>query len=236
MQNTGILDPPNMHAPDPLADSNTDKAAILCAQDKAMLQEFSKKALARIIGRSFASAHLPFVSEYMDGNVAKEIEKDRLIITRAAGAFSEGLRSQDLDIDAIFESTKAVDKTFVRHLLIPSLSVTVKYEDIADIRKKRIGCLTNAVFTILSIWGSASSFEQAVQKAYTKTEFTEALAEILRLYSLETKKLTNSVHFLHPFNRAINFFGGAVFDAMVLTADELTASCATRIFGENDNG
>jgi hypothetical protein len=209
-----------------------DKAALLCEQDKVMLHAFSKRALERVIGRSFASAHLPFVTEYMEANVAKEVEKDRIIITHTATAFAEGWRVEDLDTDAIFESTKTVDRTFVKHLLIPSLAISVKYEDIMEIRKKRIACLSRAVYDILRVWDDPFSFEQSVQKAYTKKRFTETLAEILHLYNLETKMLGNSIHFLHPFNRAINFFAEAVFDAMVTASDELTADCAARIFGE----
>jgi hypothetical protein len=209
-----------------------DKTAILCDQDKTLLHAFSKRALERVIGRSFASAHLPFVTEYMEANVAKEVEKDRIIITHAAKAFSEGWRPGDLDRDAIFESTKAVDKTFVKNLLIPSLTVAVKYEDIADIRKKRIASLSQAVYDVVTVWDDSSSFETVVQKAYSKQRFREVLAEILHLYNLETKMLSSSIHFLPPFNRAMNFFAESVFDSMTTASEELVSDCAVRIYGD----
>lgn len=200
-----------------------------------MLTEFSRRALEHITGRSTNSLHLPFITGYVNANVMKEVEKDRIIINHAASAFAANTKMADLDVEDIFEQTKAVDKTFVKGLLIPSLAISIRYEDIADIRKKRIRCLAKAVFDLLKSWDDAVSFQSRIRQTWSKQEFKAIMAEILRLYNQETMMLSNSVKFLHPFNRALNFFAEPIFDAMEDAAEELTADCAATIFSEKNH-
>jgi len=210
-------------------------AEVLCDRDKAMLAAFSRRALAHLTGRSLNALALPFVAEYMNANVMKEAEKDRLIIEHAVAAFTSGTRVEELAVDDIFETTKTVDKTFVKGLLIPSLMIKVRYEDIADIRKKRITCLLHAVFTLMDHWSDSISFEARIRQAYSEQEFHATLSEILHLYNQETRALSNSIKFLNPFNTAITFFAGPLFDAMESAANEVTADCTTKIFGEKSD-
>ncbi len=69
---------------------NVNKAEVLCDRDRAMLTAFSERALARITGRSLNALLLPLVTEYMNANVTKEVEKDRIIIEHAVNAFKAG--------------------------------------------------------------------------------------------------------------------------------------------------
>jgi len=209
-----------------------DKIEVLCDEDKAMLSEFSRRALEHITGRSLNSLHLPFITGYVTANVMKEVEKDRIIIEHAAAAFAANTSVEHLDVDAVFERTKTVDRTFVKGLLIPSLAVNIRYEDIADIRKKRIRCLSQAVFDVLKNWDDAVSFKTTVRQTWSKQEFNTVVAEILHLYNEETRMLSNSVKFFHPFNKALNFFADPIFDAMEDAAEELTAEYGSKIFGE----
>jgi hypothetical protein len=214
---------------------NVNKAEVLCDRDRAMLTAFSERALARITGRSLNALLLPLVTEYMNANVMKEVEKDRIIIEQAVSAFKAGTSVENLAVDDIFEMTKGVDKNFVKGLLIPSLAIKVKYEDIADIRKKRITCLSRAVFTLVENWADSLPFETRIRQSYSEQEFKTTMAEILHLYNQETRALSSSIHFLNPFNPAIQFIAGTLFDAMEAAARDLTADCATKIFGEKSN-
>jgi hypothetical protein len=171
----------------------------------------------------------------MNANVLKEVEKDRIIIDHAVAAFKAGTSVDKLAVDDIFEMTKRVDKNFVKGLLIPSLVIKVRYEDIADIRKKRIRCLSKAVFTFMENWADSLSFEIRIRQAYSEQEFKTAMDEILHLYNLETRALSSSINFLNPFNTAIKFLSETLFDSMEAAAKDLTAECATKIFGEKSN-
>lgn len=209
-----------------------DKVGVLCDKDKALLEEFSKRVLQHIGGLTLF-AHLPFITDYLEANVRKEAEKDRVVITRAAAAFPSCAGDEALIVDSLFEETKTVDAAFVKTLLIPSLVITVCYEDIADIRKKRIQLLLKAVYGLLAQWEDAASFEECVRKTYSKQGLKEELGEMLHLYNLEIRNLNNSIRFLPPFKGAVNFFADALFDAMQTASTDLVRDCGKKIFGGN---
>lgn len=228
-----------------------DRIDALCDKDKAMLTEFSGRTLKHLTGRPLDSLQLPYVNEYVHANVMKECEKDRIVIERAAAAFAADAGVEDLDVEDLFEKTKSVDRAFVRGLAIPSLTITLNYENIADIRKKRIALLAQAALTLLRNGNNGErsplrpgpeacttldSFEASVRRAYAEKEFKTLMTEFLRLFIQETRVLSGSVSFLHPFNRAINFFAEPVFDAMEQAAEELTNDCAAKIYRPSDHG
>ncbi len=209
-----------------------DKVALLCEKDSEMMQEFSRRALERLTGHSLFSIHLPFLSDYLEANVMKEVEKDRLIIEHAAGAFAAGVSSSALDVDDIFEKTKTVDRAFVSRLLIPSLAITVKYEDIAGVRKLRIARLTRTVYDLLAGWRDASSIAEAVKLTYCEQEFREVILDVLHLYSLETRLLGRSIRFFPPFNRALNQLAETLFETMEKAAVEMSIAYAKKVYGQ----
>jgi hypothetical protein len=207
-----------------------DKTAILCEKDKVMLQEFSRRVVKRVTGRSLPAFRLPFIGDYIDANVMKEVEKDRIIICHAAEAFAAGKGPDDMDSDALFEETKTVDHTFVKNLIIPSLSVRVRYEDFAGIRKTRIRLLANDVHRVLRGWDEASSFEERLRSAYAAEQFREAVIEILHLYNLETRMLSRSTRFFPPFRTAMKVFADTLFDVMEAVSRDLADDYAIKIY------
>jgi hypothetical protein len=190
-----------------------NKVGILCEKDNAMLHEFSKRALKRVTGQALSSLSLPFVSSYMEANVMKEADKDRIVIENASAVYQAGKQSVDLDVDAVFENTKTVDRAF------------------EGIRKQRIRCLSTAVHDLLGSWEDAAGFEDAVRRAFTRQRFKDVMTEVLRLYNLETKMLSGSIKFFHPFSSAINFLAEAVFTAMEEASAGLVDECAGKIYG-----
>ena len=209
-----------------------DKISLLCEWDSELMHEFSRRAFQRFTGRTLWAIPLPFVSSYMEANVRKEVEKDRLIIEHAAAIRAGGKDLQDLDVEEVFEETKAVDKTFLSGLLVPSLSIRVRYEDIAGVRKDRIKRLSRTVYDLLGGWRDALNFADIVKLTYSESEFKGAVLDVLRLYNLETRLLGKSIKFLPPFSRAINQFSEALFEAMEQVADEMAESCAKKIYGQ----
>ena len=207
-----------------------DKAAILCKKDKAMLQEFSRRVILRVTGRSLPAFKIPFLGAYIEANVMKEVEKDRIIICHAAEAFAAGKGADDLDNDALFEETKTVDRTFVKSLIIPSLSVRMRYEDIAGIRKTRIRLLANDVHHILRGWDDSSSFEERLRSVYAAEQFKEAIIEILHLFNLETRMLSRSARFFPPFRTAMKVIADTLFDVMEAVSRDLAGDYTIKIY------
>ena len=207
-----------------------DKAAILCEKDGALLREFSRRVVRRVTHRA-VPIRLPFIGDYIDSNVMKEVEKDRIVICRASEAFHAGKGAVDMDRDALFEETKAVDRTFVKKLLIPSFSLNVRYEDFADIRKKRIRLLVDAVHAVLRGWNDAATLEETLRAVFPLDQFKESLTEILHLYNLETRILSRSVRFLPPFHGVMAKFADVLFNTMETESRDLVDDYANNIYG-----
>jgi len=208
-----------------------DKVAILCSRDSMIMHDFSKLSLEQLKNRSFLGMPLPFLRTYMNANVGKEIDKDRLIIEYAAALFQEGRMCCDYDIGEMFEMTKQVDKAFLRQVNVPSLSITIRYEDIASIRKSRIDCLSRSVHDLLGHWKDDLPVEDAVRAAYREQDFHDVITEILHLYNQETRQLSNSIRVFGPFQMAVDVFAGALYRAMEQAAEELTAAYTRAIYG-----
>jgi hypothetical protein len=208
-----------------------DKVAELCSRDKALLYEFSDLTLKRLRGISLLARPLKIFQKHIDINVMKEVEKDRLIIRHASAVFRRGGEIVSSYVDDVFEETKDVDHEYVGKMSLPLAFIEVRYEDIEDIRKQRIGCLSRAVCSLLSGWQDSEPFEEAVKAAFSVKRFHETLGEILHLYNLETMKLNRSIKLPPPFHRAIKSFTEALFEAMEAVAKEMVGECALKIYG-----
>jgi hypothetical protein len=209
-----------------------DKTIILCDQDRDLLYEFSKRTVERIAARFFGAPPVPLIADYVEDNVEKEVEKDRLIIEGASSDFASGLGSDGTDIDALFEATKTVDRKFIRKLVSSALSVQVRYDDIAEIRKQRIKLITNAVHRLLRDWSGTTSLEDRLRETYPEEELREILIDMLHLYNLETRILTRSVGFLHILDPALRLLSGMLFTLMEEVSKELVGDCIKRIYGK----
>ena len=210
-----------------------DKIGILCEKDRVMMEEFSSRSLDRIRGNSLVLTSLPFFSSYFAANVKKEVDKDRLIIEEAAQAFQAGKPVCDLDLEEIFEKTKAVDKQFLQSLRIPSFSLSVRYGDIADIRIQRIWRISRAVYELLREWPDTGSFADIVRKVYSGKEFKDIIMDILRLYNQETRMLSHSIRLIPPFNSAMSSLTETLFQAMESVTEDVADTYTTQLFGDN---
>jgi hypothetical protein len=207
-----------------------DRVAILCNKSRDLMHEYSRRSLDRVSGHSFVFASRSLFSTYVDANVKKEIEKDRLIIRVAAGAFHAAREARDLDLEDIFEKTKRVDKEFLDTLLIPSFTLSLRYSDFSDIRIQRIWRISTMVYALLRNWPDGASLADAVRNAYTEKEFREHVAEILHLYNVETRVLSKSIRRFTPFSKAITAHLESLFQAMEETKDDITDRYTKRIF------
>jgi hypothetical protein len=161
-----------------------------------LMHDFSELSLEQLKDRSFYCMPLPFLRTYMNANVGKEIDKDRLIIEYAAARFREGRLCCDYDIGEMFEMTKQVDKAFLRKVNLPSLTITIRYEDIASIRKSRIDCLSRSVHDLLAHWKDDLPVEDASGRR-TASRF-QIEDHQSHLYNQETRQLSNSIPAFGP--------------------------------------
>lgn len=207
-----------------------DKISVLHKTDEELLREFSKRCIGRIERHRPAKLFLSPFRHFLEANVGKEIEKDRLIIEHAAKAHQKGDTIEEIDVFLVFEKTKEIDRVFVEKVSVPPLSIKVRYEDIGETRRKRIVLLSGMVFDLLGAWGTECSFAGLVRNVYSETRFSELIGEMLHLYNLETRLLGASIRLLPPADRAKDFLMTKLFITMEDVARDLVRDCARGIY------
>lgn len=196
-----------------------------------MMHEFSRRSIEFMKARSVMLVSLPFFSPYIEANVRKETDKDRLIILEAAGAFAKGRPARVLDLEDIFEKTKVVDRAFMKNLHIPSFSLSLNYGDIADVRIRRIRHVVRTVYRLLECWPDGLSFTGALRSAYSREEFKTIVTDILRLYSEETRLLSGAIRIIPPFQGVLGSLAEDLFHAMEDSIGELAAHYGAKLYG-----
>jgi hypothetical protein len=207
-----------------------NKIDVLCDKDSEMMLEFSRLCVGRLTGYLPLKLFFSLFQHFLDANVLKEIEKDRLIIIHSASELEKGKNRTEIDIEALFEITKEVDNKFVSKLSTPLLSIDIRYEDFADVRKKRITSLSNMVFELLPNWQNGLPFADIVKNTFTENDYKEILGEILHLYNVETRMLSNSITFHGPASRIKDLFAGKLFSVMEETAADITSEYTRRVY------
>ncbi len=210
-----------------------NRVEVLCDNNKEMMLEFSRLCISRLTHHLPLRVFLSLFRHFLDANVLKEIEKDRLVIEYAAAAFEEGKHRADIDVNVIFEKTRHVDSEFVKKVSVPPLSIEIRYEDFAEIRKRRILSLVSAVYELFSNWQEETPFGGVVKRTFTEERFKEVIEEILHLYSLETKLLNNSINFHGPAGKVKDLFAEKLYSAMEKTGRDIAVQYTRKVYTEN---
>ena len=206
------------------------KVDVLCDTDREMMLEFSRLCVSRLNNYLPLRLFLSPFQHFLDANVLKEIEKDRLIIEYAETHFERGRNRDDLDVNDIFEMTIKVDDEFVNKLSNPFFSVAIRYDDFAEIRKKRIAAFVNMVFDLLHNWQDEVPFPNIVKTTFAEESYREVLREVLHLYNVETRMLSNSFTFHGPAGKVKDLFAERLFTTMEKTAGEIALEYSRRVY------
>ena len=207
---------------------------VLCDTDREMMLEFSRLCVSRLNNFLPLKLFLSPFQNFFDANVHKEIEKDCLIIEHAAAHFERGSNRDDVDVNGIFERTIKVDDEFVDKLSNPFFSVVIRYDDFAEIRKKRIAAFVNMVFDLLRNWQDGVPFPQIVRTTFAEDIYRNVLREVLHLYNVETRMLSNSFTFHGPASKVKDLFAERLFTTMEKTAGEIALEYSRRVYVDKD--
>ncbi|MBA4373976.1 MAG: hypothetical protein C0402_14090 [Thermodesulfovibrio sp.] len=206
------------------------RVSALCEADSEMMMDFSSRCVERL------SSHAPlklFLSPFkglLDANVRKEIAKDRMVMEYASSVFEKGNNRTAVDLEGLFESTKKIDSEFVKKFSNPFLSIRIRHDDFADIRKQRISAFIEMVFELLGNWQEGTPFPHIVRQTYTKEGYRTVLSEILHLYNVETKLLGNSITGRGPTAIMTGVFADKLFSTMEILAGEIAEDYSRRTF------
>ncbi|MDO8707034.1 MAG: hypothetical protein Q7J84_19065 [Sulfuricaulis sp.] len=205
-----------------------DKARLLSARSGAMMQEFSARTAARLADYTLFKLLLPVFRAFLDINVRKEIEKDRLVIACAAQRAGSAL--QEADIQRLLQQARAIDQKFLQQAAVFPVSIHIEYRDIEQIRRRRIERLLEAAGGLFAQWAQTPRFRAAVARLYSRAEFESLLREILELYSVETKMLSRSVNIPQIFHIARDSLSDTVHTVMVSVAEGLAGELTHKVY------
>jgi hypothetical protein len=230
----GSISTPDGYCQGSIPRHGVSRVDMLCDHDRELMSEFSRVCIRRLGKYLPLKLFLSLFRQVLEVNVQKEIEKDRLIITHAAAGFDEGKDRAAMDIDGLFEMTREIDNDFVKKMATPLFSIEVRYEDFSAIRKSRIVCLVNMIFDLMGKWRDVLSFAANLKNTYTGKRYGEVLGELLYLYNIETRMLSNSFTFYGPAGKVKDLFAEKLFATMEGTAEDLCEEYTRRVYGDGD--
>ena len=204
---------------------------MLDGKNREMMHEFSSRCIGRIEGHVPLKALLAPFHRFLEANVEKEADKDRLIIECAVAAYYDGTDLGAVSREELFEETKRVDAAFLKKVSIPLLT-DVRYQDIADIRNKRIDVLFGTVCDLMKNWKEHHSFSETVRKTYSPEQFRKIIIDILQLYRLETMMVAASIKLPSPARKAKDLIEPKLYAIMELVAEEIAGEYTEKIFAD----
>ena len=205
-----------------------DKVRLLSAMSGAMMQEFSARTATRLADYTLFKLLLPVFRAFLDINVRKEIEKDRLVI--ACAAQRAGGAPTEADIQRLLQQARAIDRKFLQQAAVFPVSIHIEYRDIEQIRRRRIERLLETAGGLFAQWGQTPRFRVAVARLYSRAEFESLLREILELYSVETKILSRSENIPQIFHIARDSLSDTVHTVMVSVAEGLAGELTRKVY------
>jgi hypothetical protein len=204
---------------------------VLDGKNREMVHEFSSRCIGRIEGHVPLKALLAPFHGFLEANVEKEADKDRLIIECAVAAYYNGTDLGAVSREELFEETKRIDAAFLKKVSIPLLT-DVRYQGIADIRNKRIDVWLGTVCDLMKNWKEHNSFSETVRKTYSPEQFRKIIIDILQLYRLETMMVAASIKLPFLAKIAKDRIETRLYAVMELVAEEIAGEYTEKIFAD----
>lgn len=204
-----------------------DRSDALVALDRKILDAYSRRTTNALRAALPLRIALPHIEPVLARNVAKEMQKDALVIRRAGEALSVGLPPNGEALRRLLEATKEIDRAFLTQVGSLPLRIVIPYEEIMPIRMERIERLSGAAYRVLDAWQRQSGIRAAMRASYPRAELERLLLDLLQLYALETRILSRSVRLpmlLAPVRERIaQSLQGIMNDTAKRLAAELTS-------------
>jgi len=197
-----------------------------------MLEAYSRRTIDTLRAALPLRLALPHLGPLLARNVAKETQKDALVIRRAAATLAAGRPPDRAALDGLLEATQDIDRAFLAQVGAVPVRIVVPYHEVAPIRMQRIDRLFTAAYRILDAWRMARGLRAAVQESFPRAELERLLGELLLLYAAETRVLSRSVQLptlLVPLRERI---AQSLFETMSDVARRLAGESSVAVFGK----
>lgn len=170
-----------------------DRTQALSTLNGRILAAYSRRTVAALRAGLPMRLVLPHLEPVFALNVDKEVRKDALVIRRAADALAAGAPPGIEVVQQLVDATKAIDREFLDRVRAFPVRISIRYDDIAPVRAKRIERLLGAAYRILVAWNAERRLRAALRASFPEPELERLLHELLQLYALETRALSRSV-------------------------------------------
>lgn len=198
--------------------------------NRQMMHAFSRRTAEGLATSMLFRRALPAFDSFLDLNVRKEVDKDRLAISAAGTARRAGGSPGDVDIGELLESARAIDEVFLRRATWFPISINLRYEDLEPIRRSRIELLVTAAYRVIAQWEETPRFRRAIVGVYSEEQFRALLRELLRLYGMETRLLSDSVRVPFVLARARSTLARIIYAVMEDAAERLAGEIARDVY------
>lgn len=207
-----------------------NKVKLLCAMNRIMMETFSRHTVDSLKSHTLFRLALPPFQSFLDINVGKEVEKDRMVIALAAKLHQSGTKPDPSHVAALLQAAREIDQDFVRKTAVFPIDIRIRYQDIEHYRQQRIELLLQTSYHILNQWQDKASFRAAMNKLYNETQFRGLIHDILRLYAMETRMLSRSVRIPRLLGPARDAVTQTITNIMQREAEALAKSLAHTVY------
>lgn len=207
-----------------------NRVKLLCAMDRVMMEAFSQRTVESLKTYGLFRLALPAFQSFLDINLDKEVDKDRIIIAQAAGAQQSGASPSPDHVNTLLQQAREIDQVFIRKATVFPVNIKIRYQDIEYFRQQRIELLLQESYRILVQWQDVRSFRAVVNELYSEAQFHELLHNILGLYAMETRMLSNSVRLPRLLMPARGNVTQTITSVMEQVAEALAGSLTRRVY------
>jgi hypothetical protein len=204
-----------------------DRVATLSALDRRMLQEFSRRTIARLREALPLRIVLPRLEPFLAYNLEKEIRKDRAMIERAAAAAAAGASPAAEAASEVLAEMKRIDREFLHEVRWFPVRIDVPYASIDPLRRQRVELGLELAFRVMRAWRGG----RKMRSAFSKRELEARLQSLLELYARETQALARCVRLPAPLEPLRERLARALLEAMKAVAHSVTREAGTAICG-----
>ncbi len=198
-----------------------------------MLQAFSQRTVEGLKKHTLFRLALPPFQSFLDINVSKEVEKDRVVIVRASELQQSATKPVPDHVAALLLEARKIDQSFLRKATVFPVDIKIQYQDIERYRQQRIDLLLQASYRILSQWQGVSSFRTTVYALYSELQFQDLLHNLLGLYATETRMLSRSVRLPGLLSLARDSVTQTITNVMQQEAKTLASALAHTLYQRN---
>ena len=207
-----------------------DKSRLLCVMYAYMMREFSQRTIAGLKECKLFKLLLPPFKSFLEINLDKEIEKHQEVIACAVAAVQRGQTPGHVSIEQLLRRAREIDQAFLRKAHSLSSALDIHYQEIDQVRLRRIELVITAAYQLLVNWQVKMSFRRVVHGQYDREQFRAFLLNILNLYIQETRVLSKSVKIPRHLARFSDSLIDTVHTVMQRTADQLAQDLTDKVY------